>query len=91
MTDSLCWQNSINDTVTVRVTPNAATNRIQAQQVDNSWVIRVYVTAIAEDGKANDAVIKLLAKALNIPKSSLTITRGLTSRNKTLTITRSVN
>ncbi|MCB1411327.1 MAG: DUF167 domain-containing protein, partial [Rhodobacteraceae bacterium] len=44
--------------------------------------IRVYVTVVPEDGKANKAVIRLLAKALGVPKSSLTLIRGATARDK---------
>ena len=42
----------------------------------------VYVREPAVDGKANAAVIKLLADYYNVPKSSVSITRGHTSRTK---------
>jgi uncharacterized protein YggU (UPF0235/DUF167 family) len=48
--------------------------------------IRVYVTTVPEDGKANAAVQKILAKALGIPKSRLTLIRGQTSRDKVFRI-----
>ncbi len=44
--------------------------------------VRVYVTCVPENGKANQVVIKLLAKALGCSKSSLTLVRGETSRKK---------
>ena len=44
--------------------------------------IRVTVTVVPEDGKANAAVIKLLAKALGVAKSRLVLVRGATSRDK---------
>jgi uncharacterized protein YggU (UPF0235/DUF167 family) len=65
-------------TITLRVTPKAARNRIVAEE----GVLRVYVTTVPEDGKANAAVLKLLAKALGVPKSRLTLLRGHTSRDK---------
>jgi len=68
--------------IAVRVTPRAARNRIT--QKDGQ--IRVYVTAVPEDGKANVAVQKLLAKALGVAKSRLTLIRGQTARDKTFTI-----
>ena len=68
--------------IAVRVTPRAARNRIT--QKDGQ--IRVYVTAVPEDGKANAAVQKLLAKALGVAKSRLTLIRGQTARDKTFTI-----
>lgn len=86
--ECLNWQKLIGDTLTVRVTPNASTNRIKAEVLpDGNLRIRVYVTTVAEDGKANAVVLKLLAKALGLPKSSLTITRGLMSQDKTIKIT----
>jgi uncharacterized protein YggU (UPF0235/DUF167 family) len=42
----------------------------------------VRVTAAPEDGKANAAVIALLAKALGVPRSALAIVRGATARDK---------
>lgn len=71
----------------VTVTPKASSNRIkQDHKPDGSTEIRVYVTTAPEDGKANKAVIDLLAEALDIPKSSLIITHGLSTRRKTVKI-----
>lgn len=73
----------------VKVTPKAKSERIKKEIAPDGTVLyKVYVTAVAEDGKANEAVIKLLADALDVPKSSLVITRGFTSRNKTIQINR---
>jgi uncharacterized protein YggU (UPF0235/DUF167 family) len=44
------------------------------------------VTAAPEKGKANAAVVALLSETLGVPKSSIEIVRGDTSRNKTLRI-----
>ena len=55
------------------------------QLSDGTW--RVAVSAPAEDGKANAAVIDALAKHLDVPKSAVKIVRGLASRNKEVEIT----
>ena len=64
--------------IAVRVTPRAARNAVL---VDGDR-LRVTVTTIPEDGKANAAVIKLLAKALGVAKSRLVLVRGASSRDK---------
>jgi uncharacterized protein (TIGR00251 family) len=68
--------------ITVRVTPRASRNRV----TQDEGQIRVYVTAPPENGKANAAVQKALAKALGVPKSRLTLIRGRTARDKTFMI-----
>jgi uncharacterized protein (TIGR00251 family) len=47
---------------------------------------RVKVTSPPVDGKANGALIALLAKVLGIPKAGLEIIRGRTSRIKTVRV-----
>ncbi|SMP14665.1 DUF167 domain-containing protein [Shimia sagamensis] len=64
--------------IAVRVTPKASRNRV----VRDGEVLRVYVTVVPENGKANAAVQKLLAKALGLAKSRLSLIRGTTSRDK---------
>lgn len=68
----------------LRVTPKASRNEIR--EVEGQ--IRVYVTTVPENGKANEAVVKLLSKALGVPKSRLTLVRGATSRDKAFRIER---
>ena len=48
--------------------------------------LKIRVTVVPEDGKANKAVIALLAKALGVSKSSVTIVRGETARDKLVRI-----
>lgn len=67
----------------MRVTPRASRNAVAGIGADGS-AIKVSVTAPPEDGKANAAVIKLLAKAWKVPKSSVTVAAGAASRNKVL-------
>ncbi len=76
-------------TLRVKVTPKAKAERIKKETApDGTTLYKVYVTAVAEDGKANEAVIKLLAVALDVPKSSVVITRGFTGRDKVIQINR---
>lgn len=63
----------------VRVTPNASRDKIDLRD----GVFYVSVTAAPENGKATTAVQKLLAKALGVAKTNLTLTQGATSRDKT--------
>lgn len=73
----------------VRVTPKASSNRIENEKRgDELSTMRVYVTAVPEDGKANKAVIALLSKEFKVPKSAITITHGQTGRDKIICITR---
>ncbi|PWE33694.1 hypothetical protein DDZ14_03230 [Maritimibacter sp. 55A14] len=65
----------------VRVTPKAARNALRWEPGPPP-LLRVSVTVVPEDGKANAAVLKLLAKALGVPKSRLELLRGATSRDK---------
>ncbi len=46
--------------------------------------LTVYLRAKPHDGEANTALIKLLSKHFDVPKTSITITRGHKSRVKTI-------
>jgi len=72
----------------VKVTPKASADRIQgwAEDENGERVLKIAVTAVPEDGKANKAVIALLAKRLKLPKSAIEIASGHTARRKTLLI-----
>lgn len=48
--------------------------------------LKLAVNAPPEDGKANQAVIELLAELLELPRQQVQITRGLSSRSKTALI-----
>ena len=65
--------------IAVRVTPRAGRTAIK---LDEAGAIRVYVTTVPEDGKANAAVVKLLSKAVGVPKSRLELIRGATARDQ---------
>lgn len=72
----------------LKVTPKAAANRLigLAADAEGGQVLKVSVTAPADKGKANAAVVKLLAKEWGIAKSDLEILQGTASRTKTLLI-----
>lgn len=81
------WSKIVGNPIAVRVTPKASSNRITVEQLeDGSPLLRVYVTTVPEDGKANQAVIKLLAKEMGVAKTSLTIIKGAKDRNKLVQI-----
>lgn len=66
----------------LRVTPNAGADGLAIEQGQ----LRARVTATPEDGKANSAVIKIVARALKIAPSRIELVRGTTSRDKLLRI-----
>lgn len=49
-------------------------------------MLRISVTATAEKGKANQAVIAVLAKTFSVPKTQIELIRGRTSAKKTFLI-----
>ena len=53
---------------------------------DGSAVLRLRVSAVPDKGKANAAVVALIAKALGVAKSSVSVTSGETARLKTLVV-----
>lgn len=65
----------------VRVTPRSSRDRIEVGEP-----VKVYVTAPPADGEANDAVVRVVAKALGIAKSRVTVVKGHKSRDKVLEV-----
>jgi uncharacterized protein len=63
--------------IALRVTPRAGREAIEPGDP-----LRVRVTAPPEDGKANDAVRRLLARAMGVAPTRLTLIRGATARDK---------
>jgi len=70
-------------TLRVRLTPRAARNQIDGWDGD---LLRVRVTAPPVEGKANRALIRLLADALDISPSRLRLVQGQTSREKVIAV-----
>ena len=74
--------------VALKVTPKAARSGFAGIETDAAGraVLKVRVTEAPEGGKANAAVVKLLAKAWNLPKSALRVAAGAKDRRKTLLV-----
>ena len=71
-------------TFAVKVHPRAKKNAITGEVGD---ALKVSLTAPPADGKANQACIEFFANLLKVPRSSVTIAAGLTSRNKVMRVT----
>ncbi len=69
--------------INVRVQPKARRNSVE---VTDDSAVRVRVTAPPDRGKANEAVIKLLAARLGVSKSAIRVIRGHKSRNKVVQV-----
>ena len=66
-------------TLRLRVVPGSRRPGIVGRH-GAAWKIRV--SAPAESGRANDAVLDLLARALRVPRRDVRVTRGVASRDK---------
>ena len=74
--------------VNVRLIPNARVDQIVGLEKDAPLkpYLKVKVRAVPEKGKANKALESFLAKSLGLPKSSIEVISGHTSRAKTVLI-----
>jgi uncharacterized protein (TIGR00251 family) len=70
--------------LTVHVKPRSKRNRIRFHQIDD--LVEVSLTEPAQDGRANRELIKLLARVLEVRRSSILIVEGARSRTKTVLI-----
>ncbi|MEW6539631.1 MAG: DUF167 domain-containing protein [Pseudomonadota bacterium] len=72
----------------IRLQPGAAADRIDGWTSDAEGrpVLKVRVRARPIEGEANDALIRLLAKSLGVPKSSISVGRGGQSRSKMIVV-----
>ena len=66
--------------VTFKIVPNSSKNEI----IKTDDTIKIKITAQPVDGKANKALIEFLSKQFKIPKTSIEILRGETSKEKTI-------
>jgi len=75
-------------TVAVRLTPKARANKIDGviatESDEASGALKARVTAAPESGKANAALLQLLAKQWKLPKSVMTVASGVKDRRKTV-------
>ncbi len=65
--------------INVRVIPRAKLNRVEVQP---DGTLRAHTTTAPTDGKATADVIKMLAEHYGVPKTSIKLIRGATSRDK---------
>ena len=74
--------------IAIRLTPKASANRIGKVRTlpDGTEQLTLYVTAPPDKGKANEAMIRLLAEHLNVAPSRLEIIGGHTNRNKVVKV-----
>ena len=74
--------------LSLRVQPGASRERIEGVErlADGRAVLKVRLSAPAEGGKANAALVKLLAKAWKLPKGDLERVAGARRRTKTLLV-----
>lgn len=72
----------LSKTFNIRVTPHAKQNKV----VESDDVLRVYTTVAPENGRANAAVVELLSEYFDVPKSRIKILKGLTGRDKIVTV-----
>ncbi len=72
----------------VRASPGAKANALCGvwEGADGDLRLAVKVTAAPDKGKANAAIVKLVAKALGLPKSAIAVAAGETSRLKRIDI-----
>lgn len=63
----------------IRVSPNASTNEIAGWMGEE---LKVRLAAPPVDGKANEELVRFLAKVLDVPRSSIEIVSGHTAKRK---------
>ena len=71
-------------TFAVKVHPRAKKNAITGEVGD---ALKIALTAPPVEGKANEACVEFFAKLLKVPRSSVSIASGQTSRNKVIRVT----
>ena len=69
-------------TLEIQVQPKASRNRIET----GGGMVKVYVTAAPERGRANVAMIEVVASRLGVPKRAVSIVSGERSRTKLLEV-----
>lgn len=67
----------------IKVVPQSGRSQLV---IDKSGILRCYIKAAPEKGKANKEVIEVLSKTLRVPKGAIEIVSGLTGRKKLLKV-----
>ena len=66
--------------VKIKISPNASKNEI----IKTDDGVKIKITAQPIDGKANKALLEFLSKEFKVPKTSIEISKGLSSKDKTI-------
>ena len=69
--------------LSILVAPRASSNRVIGE---HNGALKIALTSPPVDGQANEALIAFLSKTFKIPKSCIEISKGLSSKRKTVTI-----
>ncbi len=74
--------------LSIRLTPKGSRDQIVGWEEDSVGVrfLRVRVAPPPVEGRANQALLRLLALSLNVPQSRLTLVVGQTQRNKVIAV-----
>ncbi len=75
---------AVSTRVRLRVSPGAKSAHVVGRHGE-AWKVRV--AAPAEGGRANEAVVRLLAETLSIPREDVTLVSGLGARDKIVQLT----
>lgn len=72
----------------VRLTPKSSRDGVEGPETasDSRVHLKARVRAVPEDGKANKALVKLMAATLDVPARSVSIVSGETARLKTVRV-----
>ena len=69
--------------IRVYVAPRSSVNKIVGE---HNGAVKVALTAPPVEGAANKALVEFLSKTLGVPKSSVMLVSGETSRNKSVAV-----
>lgn len=69
--------------IAVQITPNAKKTEVVGVLDD---ALKMKLQAQPIEGKANEALVKFLARVLGVPRSAVTITHGMTSKRKLIEV-----
>ncbi len=72
-------------TLALRVRPGAHHTKVTGVMDDG--VIKIDIAAIAEDGKANEELVRFIAKEFGVPRASVQIIGGIATRRKIVRVT----
>ncbi len=84
--DEVSWLSWDSNSLTIHVVARPGASRRRIVGIDPRGIV-VALNSPPEKGRANDELIEYLARIASVPRSTITIARGDTSRHKTLRMT----